>query len=138
MSGCNHLQSRGLLAGAWVFRTSEPPRIVGDLPRHGASGVPVDTGIEVTFDQDGVGPILPLLVAREGVTAVTNAEPTSVNIAFLLNDLRLDVHADLCKMVVPRKLDRAWPDRFFRKGTSAKPAVTEDAPVGPTPAPQPT
>lgn len=30
------------------------------------------------------------LVAREGVTPVTNAEPTSVNIAFLLNDLRMD------------------------------------------------
>ena len=53
------LRSRGLLAGSWVFRTSKPPTIVGTLPRHGASGVPVDTGIEVTFDQDGVGTIAP-------------------------------------------------------------------------------
>jgi hypothetical protein len=60
------LQSRGLLAGSWVFRTSEPPTIVGHLPRHGASGVPVDTGIEVTFDQDGVGTIAPYF----GITPV--------------------------------------------------------------------
>jgi hypothetical protein len=45
------------------------------------------------------------------------------------NDLRLDAHADLTKMVVPHKLDRAWPDRFFRKGSNAK----ADAPAAPTP-----
>jgi hypothetical protein len=45
------------------------------------------------------------------------------------NDLRLDAHADLTKMVVPHKLDRGWPDRFFRKGSNAK----ADAPAAPTP-----
>ena len=53
------LRSGGLLAGSWIFRTSQPPTIVGTLPRGGATGVPVDTGLELTFDQDGVGSIAP-------------------------------------------------------------------------------
>ena len=53
------LRTGGLLAGSWVFRTSRPPRIVGTLPRGQATGVPIDTGIEVVFDQDGVGDIAP-------------------------------------------------------------------------------
>ena len=53
------LRSGGLLAGSWIFRTSQPPKIVGTLPRGGATGVPVDTGLELTFDQDGVGSIAP-------------------------------------------------------------------------------
>jgi len=54
------LRTGGLLAGSWVFRTSRPPRIVGTLPRDRVTGVPVDKGIEVVFDQDGVGAIAPL------------------------------------------------------------------------------
>ena len=50
-----------------------------------------------------------------------------------LNDLRLDLHADLAKRVVPNRLDRAWPDGFFRKGT-AKPARSEE-PAKPEPQP---
>ena len=53
------LRTSGLLAGSWVFRTSQPPRVVGTLPRHQATGVPVDTGIEITFDQDGVDDVSP-------------------------------------------------------------------------------
>jgi len=48
---------------------------------------------------DGVGPVL---VAREGVVALTNAEPTSVNIAFLLNDLRLD---ETGRVAFPAQID---------------------------------
>ena len=36
------------------------------------------------------------------------------------NDLRLDLHADLSKQVIPNGLDRAWPDDFFRKGSNRK------------------
>jgi hypothetical protein len=43
----------GALAGSWAFRTERPIRIVGTLPGNESSGVPVTTGIEVTFDQDG-------------------------------------------------------------------------------------
>ncbi len=50
-----------------------------------------------------------LLVAREGVTAVTNAEPTSVNIAFLLNDLRLDENG---RVAFPAQIDGAQ-NAFF-------------------------
>lgn len=55
---------------------------------------------------DGTGLVL---VAREGVTAVTNAEPTSVNIAFLLNDLRLDENG---RVAFPAQIDGAQ-NAFF-------------------------
>lgn len=52
-----------------------------------------------------------------------------------LNNLRLDVHADLSKRVVPNKLDRAWPDGFFRKGPSRSVAPAQGAtPTDPQPA----
>ncbi len=44
----------GTVEGGWAFRVAAPPRVVGTLPADGVSGVPVDTGIEIAFDQDGV------------------------------------------------------------------------------------
>ncbi len=44
----------GSLAGGWVFDVAAPPRVVGTLPADRTSGVPVDTGIEISFDRDGV------------------------------------------------------------------------------------
>ena len=38
----------------WAFQVAGPPRVVGTLPRNESTDVPVDTGIEITFDQDGV------------------------------------------------------------------------------------
>ena len=49
----------GSLAGSWIFRTSAPPQIVGTTPGDETTGVPLDTGIEITFDQDGVGDTAP-------------------------------------------------------------------------------
>jgi len=48
------LRTNGLLAGSWIFQTAQPPRVVGTLPHDTATLVPVDTGIEFVFDQDGV------------------------------------------------------------------------------------
>ncbi|MEO5704994.1 MAG: Ig-like domain-containing protein [Candidatus Limnocylindrales bacterium] len=42
----------GALAGTWAFHTRAPLRVVGTLPGHQAVEVPLNTGIEVTFDQD--------------------------------------------------------------------------------------
>ena len=44
----------GTLAGSWVFQAEQPLQVVTILPNDEATNVPVDTGIEVTFDQDGV------------------------------------------------------------------------------------
>ena len=44
----------GSFAGGWAFRTAAPPRIVGTIPGDSTTRVPVDTGIELTFDRDGV------------------------------------------------------------------------------------
>jgi hypothetical protein len=49
----------GSLAGSWVFQTSTPPQVAGTLPSDRTTSVPLDTGIEITFDQDGVGDVAP-------------------------------------------------------------------------------
>lgn len=43
----------GSLAGTWTFRTASPLHVVGRLPDEQSSNVPINTGIETTFDQDG-------------------------------------------------------------------------------------
>jgi len=45
----------GQLLDTWAFQAAQPLRIVGTLPATQSSDVPLDTGIEVTFDQDGAG-----------------------------------------------------------------------------------
>jgi hypothetical protein len=47
----------GALAGSWAYRTERPLHVVGTVPANETTGVPVDTGIEVEFDQDGVADI---------------------------------------------------------------------------------
>ena len=44
----------GSALGSWVYRTRAPLQVVETLPRHEATGVPTSTGIEITFDRDGV------------------------------------------------------------------------------------
>jgi hypothetical protein len=44
----------GRTLDSWAFQAHQPLSVVGTLPRDTASGVPTNTGIEVTFDQDGV------------------------------------------------------------------------------------
>ena len=44
----------GELLDTWAFQARQPLRVVGTLPNHQTTDVPIDTGIEVTFDQDGV------------------------------------------------------------------------------------
>ncbi|TAL05671.1 MAG: hypothetical protein EPO00_12515, partial [Chloroflexota bacterium] len=43
----------GRLIGSWTYRTAQPLHVVGLLPDDRSTSVPVTTGIEVTFDQDG-------------------------------------------------------------------------------------
>jgi Bacterial Ig-like domain len=43
----------GSLGGTWAFRTQRPLQVVHTLPGDATDEVPVDTGIQVTFDQDG-------------------------------------------------------------------------------------
>jgi hypothetical protein len=38
----------------WAFQARQPLRIINTLPGNRTSDVPLDTGIEVTFDQDGL------------------------------------------------------------------------------------
>jgi hypothetical protein len=43
----------GSLGGSWAFQTQRPLQVVSTVPGAEQAAVPVDTGIEVTFDQDG-------------------------------------------------------------------------------------
>ncbi len=49
----------GSLAGSWVYQTGSAPRVARTLPADKRTNVPVDTGIEITWDQDGVGNLAP-------------------------------------------------------------------------------
>ncbi|HEX7347661.1 MAG TPA: Ig-like domain-containing protein [Candidatus Limnocylindrales bacterium] len=44
----------GATTDSWAFQAKQPVRVVTTVPYDSATDVPVDTGIEVTFDQDGV------------------------------------------------------------------------------------
>jgi len=44
----------GRTVGSWAFQAHQPLRIVASVPADTETDVPLDTGIEVTFDQDGV------------------------------------------------------------------------------------
>ncbi|HYM84424.1 MAG TPA: Ig-like domain-containing protein, partial [Candidatus Dormibacteraeota bacterium] len=44
----------GAVAASWAFRTKQPLHVVATIPADRATGVPVSTGIEATFDQDDV------------------------------------------------------------------------------------
>ncbi len=44
----------GRLLDSWAFQSGRPLRIIGTTPGDTENDVPLDTGIEVTFDQDGV------------------------------------------------------------------------------------
>ena len=49
--------SSGELVDTWAFQAHQPLRVVQTLPANEQTDVPLDTGIEVTFDQDGVGEV---------------------------------------------------------------------------------
>ena len=49
--------SAGELVDTWAFQARQALHIVSTIPDHQQSDVPLDTGIEVTFDQDGVGDV---------------------------------------------------------------------------------
>ncbi len=44
----------GALAGSWLFRVRGPVQVTSSIPGSRTTGVPLRTGIEVTFDQEGV------------------------------------------------------------------------------------
>jgi len=56
-------------SGSWAFQTKGPPRVVQSLPADAATGVPLNTGIELTFNCDGVedaGPYFEIEPATTG------------------------------------------------------------------------
>ena len=44
----------GRTLDSWAFQAHQPLRVIATLPRDTEADVPLDTGIEITFDQDGV------------------------------------------------------------------------------------
>jgi hypothetical protein len=48
------LDDEGAPLTAWAFQVGGPLRVVGTIPADASTDVPATTGIEVTFDRDGV------------------------------------------------------------------------------------
>jgi hypothetical protein len=44
----------GALAGSWLFRVRGPVQVISSIPGSRTTGVPLQTGVEVTFNQEGV------------------------------------------------------------------------------------
>ena len=63
----------GSLQGSWVFQVRQPLHVVGTLPHDEATDVPPDTGIEVTFDQDGFSRAPSFFEIRPAVTGTFRA-----------------------------------------------------------------
>jgi len=57
----------GTVAGSWAFQARAPLHVVSVLPGDQTTGVPVRTGIEVTFDQDTAADMGPFLTISPGV-----------------------------------------------------------------------
>jgi hypothetical protein len=76
----------GTVAASWLFRAKQPLHIVTSVPADAATDVPVRTGIEATFDQDGIS-------GYEGKVSLTPAVP-----------LRLELHGRTLAVVPQREL----------------------------------
>ncbi|MGE0686635.1 MAG: Ig-like domain-containing protein [Dehalococcoidia bacterium] len=48
------VSSSGLLISSWAFQVRPEFRVTGSLPAHQSTQVPIDTGIEISFNLDGV------------------------------------------------------------------------------------
>jgi hypothetical protein len=63
----------GGVDGSWAFRVRSPLRVLSTIPGDRSTDVPVRTGIEVTFDQDGAAGIQP--TGRVGVLRAARPDP---------------------------------------------------------------
>lgn len=66
--------SDGSLVRSWRFLTRGPLRLTGTLPADWSEEVPVTTGIELTFDQEGVTDLLAHLVIEPPVAGRVEAD----------------------------------------------------------------
>lgn len=58
----------GTVAGSWAFRVRGPVAVISTIPGDASTNVPLRTGIEVTFDQDGVADMADHFSIRPAVT----------------------------------------------------------------------
>jgi hypothetical protein len=80
------LDDEGAPLTAWAFEVGGPLRVVGTLPADATTDVPATTGIEVTFDRDGVALDPADVVVRrmtDGTTVAGRLERHGRSIAFV-------------------------------------------------------
>ena len=58
----------GSVAGSWAFRVRGPVAVTSTIPRDATTNVPLRTGIEITFDQDGIADMADHFSIRPAVT----------------------------------------------------------------------
>lgn len=117
----------GSVAGSWAFQSRSPLHVVSVLPGNATTGVPVRTGIEVTFDQDGAADMAPYFTIspavqgrfeRHGRTQVF--VPTGLRAATVYT---VKVRHGLPVSGTELSLERDVTFRFETAGPSQAPAV---------------
>ena len=117
----------GSVAGSWAFQSRAPLHVVNTLPGDSTTEVPVNSGIEVTFDQDGaadlashfsISPAVDGRFERHGRTQVfvpTGLRPTTLYTVTVRHGLPVQ-GTDLA-------LEKDVRFRFETAGPSAAPSV---------------
>jgi hypothetical protein len=117
----------GTVADSWAFQSRAPLHVVSTLPGNGSTAVPIDTGIEVTFDQDGAADMAPFFSISP--TASGTFERRDRTQVFVPKGLR---RSTLYTVTIRRGLPVAGTDlgleqdirfRFETSGPTAQPMV---------------
>jgi hypothetical protein len=112
--------AEGATAASWAYRVRGPVRVLSTLPADATVGVPVRTGVEVTFDQDGVAgmsanfsiePVVNGTFERHGRTQVF--VPSSLAPATLYT---VTIHKGLARMGTDLALGEDVVFRFETEG----------------------
>jgi hypothetical protein len=117
----------GTIAGSWAFQARAPLHVVSVLPGDATTRVPVNTGIEVTFDQDAAADMAPFFTIsptvggrfeRHGRTQVF--VPTGLRAATLYT---VTIRHGLAVSGTELTLERDVTFRFETAGPDRPPAV---------------
>jgi hypothetical protein len=117
----------GTIAGSWAFQARAPLHVVSVLPGDATTRVPVNTGIEVTFDQDAAADMAPFFTIsptvggrfeRHGRTQVF--VPTGLRAATLYT---VTIRHGLPVSGTELTLERDVAFRFETSGPDRPPAV---------------
>lgn len=135
----------GTVAGSWAFQARAPLHVVSVLPGDATTRVPLATGIEVTFDQDGAADMAPFFsispavdgrFERNGRTQVFvpfGLQPATVYTVTVRHGLPVSGTELVLERDVTFRFETAGPDRppavRFRFGRDVVETSPTEAPI---------